>query len=648
MKLSLKLMRSRVPVTLLASLLVCATVISVRNLRGLEFLELAVYDYYLRFRPSDAGEMAQAPRIVLVTVSEEDIHTQGRWPLSDRVLASLLKILGNYHPRAIGLDMYRDIPVPPGSKELEDVFSEFQNIIVTAKKVGDDKSATIPPPYMVKNMDLVGFNDIVTDRGGIVRRGLLFLDDGQTTSYSFPLLMAMLYLDAEGITLQGDKENPEYLRLGKTTFVPFESNDGGYIKADARGYQFLLDFRDIKRPFPSFSLTELLSGKVSVYEVKDRIVIIGVNAASLKDFFFTPFNESMESDNRMSGVELHARIVSQLLRSALEGNRPLRYMKEYNEWAWIFLWSLIGGMLGLLGRSLWRFFLLSAVSVSLLLFITSFAFRLGWWVPVVPPAISWVVSDVMVSAYILYREKVERALLMQLFSRHVSPDVAGAIWQQREQFMDGGRPRPQKLTATVLFSDLKGFTTVSEGLDPQVLMDWLNEYMESMAHIVIEHGGVINKYIGDSIMAVFGVPVARTNDSEMNRDAVNAVNCALSMSERLNILNKNWRERGLPVTKMRIGIFTGQLVAGSLGSAQRMEYTVIGDTVNIASRLESFDKDFEGNSGSDCRILIGDETLRRIGGGHSAEKVGAVSLKGKDEKVIIYMVTGRINNNDVA
>ena len=213
--------------------------------------------------------------------------------------------------------------------------------------------------------------------------------------------------------------------------------------------------------------------------------------------------------------------------------------------------------------------------------------------------------------------------------------------------MDGGRPRPRKVTATVLFTDLKGFTTVSEGLDPQILMDWLNEYMEAMAHIVIEHGGVINKYIGDAIMAVFGVPVPRTNDSEIDRDAVNAVNCALSMSEELNILNKKWRERDLPVTKMRIGIYTGQLVAGSLGSAQRMEYTVIGDTVNIASRLESFDKDFEGAPGSTCRILAGDETLRRLGGGYRTEKVGSVALKGKDEKVLIYMVTGRIKNNDV-
>lgn len=265
-----------------------------------------------------------------------------------------------------------------------------------------------------------------------------------------------------------------------------------------------------------------------------------------------------------------------------------------------------------------------------------------------PPAISWVVSAVTVTAYILYREKVERSLLMQLFSRHVSPDVAGAIWQQREQFMDGGRPRSQQLTATVLFSDLKGFTTVSEELAPRTLMDWLNEYMEAMAHIVIEHGGVINKYIGDSIMAIFGVPVPRTNDSEIDRDAINAVNCALSMSDKLNILNKNWKEKGLPVTKMRIGIYTGQLVAGSFGSAERMEYTVIGDTVNVASRLESFDKDFEGKPGSDCRILVGNETLRRLGDGYSTEAVGAVSLKGKEEKVIIYLVTGHIKNNDVA
>lgn len=641
MKLPAGLWRSPITVSVVISLAGCLCIIGLRNIGFLEFLELAAYDYYLKLQPP--AYKSHIPPVTLITISEEDIHKQGSWPLSDAALASLLRVISDYRPRAIGLDMYRDIPVPPGSRQLREVFSEVRNII-TVKKIGDDKAATVPPPYMVENLDLVGFNDILVDREGVIRRGLLFIDDGKTTSYAFSLILSMLFLDKEGIVPQADESDRQYFRLGKTTFVPLEPNDGGYIGTDARGYQFMLDFKDIKTPYPTFSLTDTLSGKIPEEAVRDKIVIIGATAVSLKDFFYTPFSKGMEYDNKISGVELHARIASQLIGAALEGGKSVRYINEREEWLWILLWGLAGGMLGLLGRSLWKFFLLGVVSLSALVLITYVTFGFGWWIPVVPPAAAWFLSDASVTAYNSYRERKERALLMHLFSRHVSPDVAGAIWQQREQFMDGNRPRPQKLVATVLFTDLKGFTTVSERMDPQTLMDWLNEYMEAMAQTVIEHGGVINKYIGDAIMAIFGVPLARTSETEICNDAINAVNCALSMADKLNILNKNWQDRNIPTTKMRVGIYTGELVAGSLGSAQRMEYTVIGDTVNIASRLESFDKD-SLKTGPDsemimCRILIGEDTMKRLGQRFQTRKVGDAELKGKDEKITVYLVTG--------
>src|SRR5208283_2020857 len=128
-----------------------------------------------------------------------------------------------------------------------------------------------------------------------------------------------------------------------------------------------------------------------------------------------------------------------------------------------------------------------------------------------------------------FHEKKERGQLMQLFSKQVSPDIAQALWEQRDDFLAGQRPRPQKLTATVLFTDLEGFSATSEKLEPALLMDWLNEYMEAMATAIMSHQGVIEKYIGDAIMAVFGVPLARTSQDEIKRDARNAVRCALAM-----------------------------------------------------------------------------------------------------------------------
>jgi adenylate cyclase len=185
-----------------------------------------------------------------------------------------------------------------------------------------------------------------------------------------------------------------------------------------------------------------------------------------------------------------------------------------------------------------------------------------------------------------------------------------------------------------------GFTSVAEKRDPQAVMDWLNEYMEVMSQQVINHGGVIDKYIGDSIMAIFGVPLPRTTEAEIDQDAVNAVNCALAMEQTLIELNKRWQAQQLPTIGMRIGIFTGPLVAGSLGSVHRLEYTVIGDTVNTASRLDSFDKDYftPEYAQAPCRIIIGEATRRRLHAQFATERIGEVSLRGKDQAMTVYCV----------
>jgi len=205
---------------------------------------------------------------------------------------------------------------------------------------------------------------------------------------------------------------------------------------------------------------------------------------------------------------------------------------------------------------------------------------------------------------------------------------------------EAGRPA----TATVLFTDLVGFTSTSEHLEPQVLVDWLNEYMDAMVQQVLDHGGIVNKYIGDAIMALFGVPVPRATEAEVARDAAAAVECALHMGTTLRELNRGWTARGQPAATMRIGIFTGAVVAGSIGSARRLEYTVIGDTVNTASRLESFDKEFlaPDPAVNPCRILIGEPTRARLGERFETEWAGEVNLKGKERPLSVYLVRGRV------
>ena len=170
-------------------------------------------------------------------------------------------------------------------------------------------------------------------------------------------------------------------------------------------------------------------------------------------------------------------------------------------------------------------------------------------------------------------------------------------------------------------------------------MDWLNEYMDVMAKLVGDHGGVIEKFTGDGITALFGVPLARADDAQFWDDARNAVNCALAMRTGLSGLNSKWQSDGQPRIGIRIGINTGPLVVGSLGSADRMQYTAIGDTVNTAARLESLGKE-AAPIDNDCPILIGEPTAKYIASEFELRFLGPFSLKGKDQVVPVYQVVG--------
>ena len=631
--------RSPSAVTWLVIVAVGLTVWGLRSARLLEGFETAAYDWFIRLRPTAS---ASDPRVTLVTITEADIQDQGGWPLSDEIIARTLDTLLRYGPRAVGLDIYRDIPVPPGTAKLNATFKDPRIVVVT--KFAEGASPGVRAPAVLRGTEQVGFNDIVLDPGGTVRRGLIFLDDGRTTLYSFALRLALPYLQAEGVTPRADPSDPRYLRLGSVTIRPLEPNDGGYVAADTRGYQFLLDFRDGPGLFPSVNLATLLAGRADPRLIRGKIVLIGIVAESIKDDFYTPYNGGFEVVRHVPGVAIHATITSQLLRIGLDGIAPMATPSEATKVVWIFLWSALGGAVGFRLRSPVRLALAASGGLLALGLGDFVLFLRGWWMPLVPPAMSWLLSATAITAYLSHQETLERAALMRLFSRHVSKEVAEAMWQQRDQFADGRRPRPQGLIATALFTDLTGYSTVSETLSPELLMEWLNEYMEAMARQVSAHGGVIKQYAGDSIVAVFGVPVARHSEGEIAQDAINAVNTALAMETALRELNRRWRDQHRPTTGMRVGIFTGPAVAGMLGSAERSEYVVVGDTVNTAARLEQFDKSLFAPDPDvhPCRILIGETTLRYLGDQFETDRVGAFALRGKEHTVGVYRVIARL------
>ncbi len=412
----LKLLKSHAIFGLLICFLGCAGVFWVHEAGVTQPAEFAVYDYYIQHQPQIS---VREDRILLVTISERDIQQLGSWPLNDGLLAQLLKNLLVHNPRVIGVDIFRNIEVPPGSDALKELFS--RNIpVITIMKFKDKTSPGVPAPYMVKDKTCVGFSDALVDSGGITRRGLLFMDDGQVCCSSLPLLLAVAYLKKEGIGSRPDPANPEHMQFGKTTFVPLESDAGEYVDMDASGYQFLLNFAGAKAGFASISLSEALAGNFADEAVRDRIVIVGATAESLKDLFFIPVTKSFEEGQKIWGLELHATTVSQLLHSAIDGQKPMEFLSHRMKLGWIVLWGLLGYAIGLKVHSFRKFAFFLFIFPAGLATFTFLLFQRGLWVPVISPLLAFLVSADAFRLYLLSAERHQKALLMRLFESCVS------------------------------------------------------------------------------------------------------------------------------------------------------------------------------------------------------------------------------------
>lgn len=608
-----------------------AFLVIVRYMGGLQPLEVAAYDQMVRLIRNKQPD----PRLLVVAIGEPDIRKY-KWPMSDRLVAQVLQKLQQYHPLAIGLDIYRQVPQEPGHQLLVQQLKSKNLIVIT-----DDAGGVPPPPSVPR--ERIGFNDFAIDQDGVIRRNLLFIPTDNGIASSFALRLAQLYLANRGIFPEGSQTKPSYLQLGKAVFVRLNSDSGGYQKIDARGYQVMLNYRSASPAARQVTLNQVLTGQVDPSWIKDKIVIIGSTAPSLRDLFLTPYSPAQKVNYKMPGVLVHTQIVSQILSVALGEERLIWFWPEWVELLWILAWASIGGSIAATFRHPLLLSILSTLLISVAIAICFYLFTQQGWVPVVSTVLAALATGVGVVVTRAYASYQQEQMVMNLLGKNTSPEIAAAFWQSRDRLLKEGKLPGQTLTATLLFSDIKDFSTIAEQMPPEVLLDWLNEYFSAIAQEVQVHRGIINKFTGDGIMAVFGVPVARTTPEEIATDAYCAVASALAMSDRLQELNCKLLYRGLPMIQMRVGIYTGSVVAGSLGSKDRLEYGIIGDSVNIASRLESCCKDRQPNH---CRILIAQETLVHILGQFKVESWGPIELKGRRQTVEIYCVLGKYPDGD--
>lgn len=357
--------------------------------------------------------------------------------------------------------------------------------------------------------------------------------------------------------------------------------------------------------------------------LQNKILLVGYTATGIVGDAEDPLRTPFERRIPTSGVYLHAAILDNLLNDRFLAQLPAGWSLGLIMLSGIGS-SLLLKSLGLRGRLVFLLGLLPLWSgVAYVSFLT------GLWLPVAAPVGTALMG--MLASQLL--EQQERQALMNLFAINLSPQLADFVWQHKQELLTEGHIRAQELTATLLFSDIRDFTSIAETLSSEVLMRWLNRYFEVMTDCIMAHGGVVDKYIGDAIMAAFGAPVSRQGEA-IQADATAAIAASLMMVERLAELNQEFIEQGLPTIKFGIGLHTGPLVAGTVGSRSRANYSLFGDTVNTAARLQEMTKKLAQDS--PYPILVSDTTYQQVENRYPMLPQGLVTLRGRHQATAVY------------
>jgi CHASE2 domain-containing sensor protein/predicted Ser/Thr protein kinase len=395
------------------SLGVTGLVLGAKNLGWLELGELDIYDRSVRWKPTLAAD----PRLTIVAITEEDINNQGVWPLPDRTIAGVIDKLTAAKASLIGLDMFRPKPVNPGNSKLVKIWKE-NDLIVPGCHHRNLKNPGISGPPGVPAEQL-GFVDLSIDRDSVVRRALLFMNRDPkspcTSETALSLQLAQEYL-LRRHNLQGRFDATDRFTIGTTQFSPISRTDGGYQQADAGGYQILLNYRSPNAVASIVTLTDVLQNRVDPKLIKDRIVLIGSTASSLKDEFLTPYSAGKAEYTTMPGVMVHAQITSQILSAVLDKQPLWWFIPDWLEGVWIGSWCLTGSLLAWYLRHPVK--LLVATSGAMLLLMGGFAIAIlnTGWLPFVSPAIGLIVSSIGVLGLTSYQTQQQQKNMTELVS----------------------------------------------------------------------------------------------------------------------------------------------------------------------------------------------------------------------------------------
>jgi len=551
-----------------------------------EAVDLQIYDLVSWLSPQ---RPLRPEPLSLIGIDERDIATYG-WPIDDRLFCQAIGRLSREGAVAIGLDFYRDKGAGPDQECLR------QEARTNPRLVSIFNVAEGIQPIPGTPVARRAFNDVMVDDDGVLRRDLVHVSGQDAATVALPMRLVQV---ARGLPWL-----PQAVEDGRLPGYWLQPFSGGYERLDAAGYQQMLPFR-APGSLPTWSLSQLLNGSVPPAAIRGRIVLIGSTAPSLRDVFPVPQSRfrSGATQYQMPGVEVHGQRVLALLDRLDHGDRGIRVLPGWAELMLLPTGLLIGLALGE-GRGSLRRSLVAVLLTLLLLGGLGFALLLFGrvWIGTTLPLAGLTLVAVAGwlrrgSASHEQRQQIER-----LLGQSTSPAVASQLWEQRDTLLADGRFEGRQLPVTVVFTDLRNFTTVSESLTPAALLDWINRSMACCVPAITRRNGMVNKFTGDGMMAVFGAPLS----AGPQQDARDALASLLEIRAGMDDLNLQLAAEGAPTMRMRLGVHSGAVLAGSMGSSERLEYAIIGDTVNCASRIESLEKD---RHDSTCRILISGHTF---------------------------------------
>ncbi|HAR62174.1 MAG: hypothetical protein DKM50_03345 [Candidatus Margulisiibacteriota bacterium] len=563
------------------------------------------------------GPIKTPTNIVIIAIDDESIAWLGTWPWPRNKYAQLVDQLKLAGAKLIFFDILFDSPTsfdPDDDVKFAQSIKKSGNVLLAAYFKNTENNSFVryvqdpfnPPIKLLKNSALdIGMVDISFDKSQVIRKiPMLFSGD---IKYPNLTLQAVRYIQAD---------KPPIKHLSSSIVV------GKYAMPISQDRRFVINYRGGAKSFPYIPFDRVIDGsfiKKNPNFLKDKIVLIGATAIELQDYIATPFS------NIVPGVEMYANAI----QTVLDRN----YLYESPPWFdFLVVLSLciisIKFFLSLSSRRAFVFFLACTIvimAVDLVVFL-----KMNYILKSFEYFSALLFPFIGLIGYRYYKEEEEKRYVKSVFSQYVDPSVVNKLLEHPSRIILGG----EKKQVSIFFSDIRAFTTFSERHSPEVVVEYLNEYLDAMTKVIFEHKGTLDKYVGDEIMAIYGAPL------EMPDHAKVAVEAALSQLDMLQKINEKRAREGRDQFGIGMGIHTGEVVIGNIGSTMHKDYTVIGDSVNLAARLESTTRNY-GTKESPVNLIISEDTYKLVKDFFICEYLDEIIVKGKTIPVNIYSVVGR-------